>query len=57
MQYFVASQLINWSSKRQAYIILSTVEDELAAIFESRVAVQSVLPLVRELLGLSICKS
>ena len=55
MQYFVASQLIKWSSKRQAYIALSTVEAELAAMFESRVAVQSVLPLVRKLLGLSVC--
>ena len=55
MQYLVASQLTNWSSKRQAYITLSTVEAELAAMFECRVAVQSVLPLVRKLLGLSVC--
>ena len=45
-----AGGVVNWSSKRQAYMTLSTAEAELGSLCDSGQAVQSILPLVRELL-------
>ena len=45
-----AGSIVNWSSRRQSYITLSTAEAELGSLCDSGQAVQSILPLVQELL-------
>ena len=46
-----AGSVVNWSSRRQSYMTLSTAEAELGSLCDSGQAVQSILPLVQELLA------
>ena len=45
-----AGSIVNWSSRRQSYMTLSTAEAELGSLCDSGQAVQSILPLAQELL-------
>ena len=48
---FWAGSVVNWCSRRQSYMTLSTAEAELGSLCDSGQAVQSILPLVQELLA------